>query len=163
MTTFALFQARRSDDPMAVHEQDCVRKGLGLSPDEFAVWNLVDSPPPQEFLDGADAYLIGGSGAFHVFDDHPWLTKAFHLCRDHFIAGQKPFLGLCFGHQLLAAAAGAEVINDPEREEVGTFEVELTTSSNRRPFCRYARALPCSVRSLGSSLCPTTALGPSRL
>ena len=58
MTTFALFQARRSDDPMAVHEQTCIQRGMGLSSEEFVVWNLVDSPPSAEFLDKADAYLI---------------------------------------------------------------------------------------------------------
>lgn len=134
MTTFLLFQARRADDPMATHEQDCVRRGLELADDELAVWNLVESAPPQEILEAADAYLVGGSGAFHVFDDQPWLKRSYDLCRDRFVAGEKPFLGLCFGHQLLAAAAGAEVINDPEREEVGTFEVELTTAGQTDPL-----------------------------
>ena len=149
MKHFVLFQARRPDDPMAVHEQDCVQKGLGLTTHEMTIWNLVNSGPPVQLLDEADAYLIGGSGAFHVFDDHPWLHRTIDLCRHHFAKGEKPFLGLCFGHQLLATAAGGRVVNDPEKEEVGTFEVELTTSGMKDPL--FADMPPRFLAQLGHS------------
>ena len=50
----------------------------------------------------------------------------------------RPFLGVCLGVQLLAAALGARVY-PAERPEVGLLEVELTAGGPRRPAVRRPR------------------------
>ena len=37
-----------------------------------------------------------------------------------------PLFGSCWGHQFIARTLGGEVISDREREEVGSFEVQLS-------------------------------------
>lgn len=121
---------------MAVHEQNCVRRALEIDEQDLVVWNLVSAAPPESLLDETDAHLIGGSGAFHVFDEQPWLERTRTLCRERLMMGSTPFLGLCFGHQLLASSAGCEVITDPATSEVGTFEIELTEAGQSDPLFR---------------------------
>jgi GMP synthase (glutamine-hydrolysing) len=47
-----------------------------------------------------------------------------------------PVLGVCFGHQLLARAAGGRVEKNPRGREIGTIEVELTESGRGHPLLK---------------------------
>ena len=47
-------------------------------------------------------------------------------------------LGVCFGHQLLAKAAGGEVIQNPRGREIGTVSVQLTEAGKRDPLFAWA-------------------------
>lgn len=48
------------------------------------------------------------------------------------IRGERiPFLGVCYGHQLLARAAGAEVNLDPQGLELGNSTISLTDAGRR--------------------------------
>jgi GMP synthase (glutamine-hydrolysing) len=40
----------------------------------------------------------------------------------------------CFGHHFLAQALGGELVTDHQRGEVGTFDIELTTSGRQDPL-----------------------------
>ncbi|NTV01668.1 MAG: glutamine amidotransferase [Chlorobiaceae bacterium] len=68
--------------------------------------------------------VVTGSHAM-VTDELPW-----SLAIERWIAGLLeacvPFLGICYGHQLLGRAAGGEVGYHPLGREVGTVEVDLT-------------------------------------
>jgi GMP synthase (glutamine-hydrolysing) len=80
-----------------------------------------------------DAVLAMGGpmGATHDAD-HPWLAAERSLVRDAVRAG-KPFLGVCLGVQLLAAALGAPVY-PAVRPEVGLLPVELTDEGRNDPL-----------------------------
>jgi GMP synthase-like glutamine amidotransferase len=54
-----------------------------------------------------DAWITTGSRA-SVYDDAPWIRAAEAFVRD-VAESDRPFVGICFGHQLLARALGAEV------------------------------------------------------
>jgi GMP synthase-like glutamine amidotransferase len=67
--------------------------------------------PPS--LDACDAYLTTGS-RFSVYDDIDWIQALKNFVRQAYEAN-KPFAGVCFGHQILAEGLGGKV----ERAEAG--------------------------------------------
>lgn len=77
---------------------------------------------------GRISALIVLGGAMGAHDDvrHPFLTDLKQLIRDLVFAG-KPYLGICLGGQLLAAALGAQVVAS-RWEELGTLHVQLTAA-----------------------------------
>ncbi len=80
-----------------------------------------------------DAVLaMGGPMGAGDEADHPWLADEKRLVREAVEAG-RPFLGICLGVQLLAAALGARVY-DAEPAEVGLLEVELTEAGGVDPL-----------------------------
>ncbi len=80
-----------------------------------------------------DAVLAMG-GPMGAGDDaeHPWLAAEKRLVREAVDAG-RPFLGICLGVQLLAAALDAPV-RALESPEVGLLPVELTPEGRRDPL-----------------------------
>ena len=83
-----------------------------------------------------DAVLAMG-GPMGAYDDaeHPWLAAEKELVREAVEDG-RPFLGVCLGVQLLAAALGAEVRPMPNGAEVGLLPVELTDEGRGAPAVR---------------------------
>jgi len=71
---------------------------------------------------GADAMVITGSAA-HVHQREPWVLRTEAWLRAE-VPKQRPILGLCFGHQLLASALGGEVRTNPAGREMGTVGLE---------------------------------------
>jgi GMP synthase-like glutamine amidotransferase len=83
--------------------------------------------------------LIVMGGAMGANDDarHPFLTDLKNLIRSC-VAARIPYLGICLGGQLLAAALGAKVVSN-RREELGTLKVVLTNDGKSdRLFCGIA-------------------------
>jgi GMP synthase (glutamine-hydrolysing) len=80
-----------------------------------------------------DAVLVMG-GPMGVGDEgeHSWLAAEKRWVGEAVAAG-RPFLGVCLGVQLLAAALGARVYA-AERPEVGLLEVELTAEGREDPL-----------------------------
>lgn len=81
-------------------------------------------PPPLEEFD----LLVVMGGPMGVSDtrEHPWLVEERHFIRGAVEAG-KPVLGICLGAQLIAAALGAEVVPNPEKE-IGWFPIRSTSA-----------------------------------
>jgi GMP synthase (glutamine-hydrolysing) len=80
-----------------------------------------------------DAVLaMGGPMGAGDDPDHPWLADERRLVREAVDDG-RPFLGVCLGVQLLAAALDARVYS-LDRAEVGLLPVELTEKGREHPL-----------------------------
>jgi GMP synthase (glutamine-hydrolysing) len=80
---------------------------------------------------GADGIVVTGSYA-SVTERAPWMLELGESLLE--AAALTPVLGVCFGHQLLAAALGGRVEPNPAGPEVGTREVLLTAAGREDPL-----------------------------
>lgn len=72
----------------------------------FRRYAALDGELPTS-LSECDAWLITGS-KYAAYDPDPWIAELKAFVRSAFDA-QQPMLGICFGHQVMAAALGGEV------------------------------------------------------
>ena len=114
-------------------EVESFRARSGLRADQWATTNALSEPLTLEILDGADAVMIGGAGAYSVTQTYGWtpaLVDVCQACADR----ELPLFGSCWGHQFIARAFGGEVVNDPARSEMGTHDVQLTHVGKADPL-----------------------------
>jgi len=91
----------------------------------------------------AGLIVMGGPMDTWEEDLHPWLVAEKSAIREAVVERQLPYLGVCLGHQLLAAALGGHV-GKAARSEVGVMPVGLTPSGKRHPLLAgFADAFDC--------------------
>jgi GMP synthase (glutamine-hydrolysing) len=143
-----------------------VARGRGHALDEWSTaWETPPPLSPEEY----DAVLVFG-GRMHADQEeqHPWLREEDTLLRGLLEAG-KPIFGVCLGSQLLAKAAGAQVMRARE-PELGWTPVELTPAAAADPIFsglprrfdafeahEYTYDLPAGARELAFSRACTQA------
>lgn len=129
----------------------------------FTVYDVEHGDYPAD-IDAEDAYLITGSRA-SAYDRLDWIDRLKAFVRELY-QRDKPLVGICFGHQLIAEALGGKV----ERAAVGWGVGVHTCRWYRRPDWREAsgdgfrllvshqdqvvRPAPASVVLAGSDFCP---------
>lgn len=128
-----MLQIRDQDEALA-HEDECVRRSTGLADDQLHTYNVVRQKRlTWEDVHGVDALILGGSGDHSATQDYPFSGWMAHLVTDAVSAGT-PVFGICWGHHFLARALGGEVVTDPQREEIGTFDIDLTEEGRQDPL-----------------------------
>ncbi len=85
-------------------------------------------PDPRDFA----GIVMTGSPASLTEPEH-WMEGAVETIREAHGSGT-PLLGVCFGHQLIGAAFGAAVVENPRGWEVATHEVSVHENGHRDPL-----------------------------
>ncbi|MBF0623982.1 MAG: gamma-glutamyl-gamma-aminobutyrate hydrolase family protein [Magnetococcales bacterium] len=118
--------------------------------------------------DECDVYLCSGSSS-SVFDPEPWIPPLLDMTRRIVQAG-RPFLGICFGHQLIAQALGGRVERATGGWGLGVKTLQITEHLPwmtpkrdvvRLHFCHQDQVvrLPPGGRVIGvTGHCPVAAL-----
>jgi len=108
------------------HESGCPPAYVGTWLAEAGAGIEVCRPWAGDELPVATAYdalvVLGGSMGANDDHLHHWIGPVKQLVRDSVAAGT-PVLGICLGHQLVAAALGGTVERDPLGQQVGLYDV----------------------------------------
>lgn len=78
-----------------------------------------------ENLDAYDGYITTGSKA-SVYDDDPWIQELIEFVR-RLDRQRKKLIGICFGHQVIAAAAGSMVEKSDKGWGIGVSKNRVIT------------------------------------
>ena len=73
---------------------------------EFQFYDVCNGVFPEDISE-CDAYICTGSKS-SVYDDEPWITRLKQLVSD-ISKSDKKYIGVCFGHQMMAEALGGKV------------------------------------------------------
>ena len=104
--------------------------------DDGITWHAVELDlggkiPPLEYYDAL--WVMGGPMDVWDIEEFPWLIEEKLAVRRWVRDLNRPFLGVCLGHQLLADSLGGTC--GPQRPpEIGIHDVELTAASLSDPL-----------------------------
>ncbi len=103
--------------------EDMFRR-LFASHDEVEVvgYDVIGGELPAD-TSGCDAWITTGS-RYSVNDEEPWIRDLEQFVRQ-VADSAAPFIGICFGHQLIAKALGGSVVRSDRGWGVGLKEVDV--------------------------------------
>jgi GMP synthase (glutamine-hydrolysing) len=101
-------------------------------------YTVIRAHEGEKMPSGTPQGIIVTGSPLSVSEKAPWMLD---LGGALLLAGERgaQVLGVCFGHQLLAKAAGGEVILNPRGREIGTVTVQLTPAGRRDPLFAWAQ------------------------
>ena len=131
---------------------------------ELVVYDVIGGELPSGPAE-CDAWITTGS-RFSVNDDEPWIRQLEQFVRD-VAKADVPFVGVCFGHQLIAKALGGTVVKSDRGWGVGAKEVKVRDDLGLGPSYTVLTShqdqidsLPAGAEILGwNEHCPVSMLG----
>lgn len=94
---------------------------------DFTIYDLQHGDQPLH-LDECDAYIATGS-KYSVYDPEPWI-QAFAQLVQRIHHAHKPFIGICFGHQMVGHALGGRVDKSPNGWGVGVHRFSIESQAD---------------------------------
>lgn len=101
-------------------------------------YTVVRAHEGEKLPSGTPQGIIVTGSPLSVTENAPWMLELGAALLEQGKRGAQ-VLGVCFGHQLLAKAAGGEVILNPRGREIGTVTVQLTEAGRRDPLFTWAQ------------------------
>lgn len=133
----------RINERMKLREQASIEREAGIYTDIVYIDSLdeqIEWVAPELIMAGYDGVILGGSGDFdfdgnRAEDDVARTTSYILLERmkplfQYIFDNDIPTIGICYGHQLLGAFAGAQVKYDEQQRKTCSHEVKLIVSRN---------------------------------
>jgi GMP synthase (glutamine-hydrolysing) len=117
------------------HMQENPKGFVGSLLDEYHITHEVINVEKEVLPDPTNyTAIIAFGGDQHVYDEHlyPYFAKEKVLLQQ-IIKQNIPFLGICLGGQLLAAALGG-LVKQHTMTELGFFDVQLTEAGKHDPL-----------------------------
>ena len=123
-------------DKSKEHEQECVNRFLkeGQKIQYLSVYNdETNFSNVEELLKGVDKLIVGGSGELSLVrgseeekEEMKHILEKMNPLIEHVKKNDLPFLGICFGFQVLSHFLGVKVEARKDLAEVGFGEIFLT-------------------------------------
>ncbi|WP_343701602.1 gamma-glutamyl-gamma-aminobutyrate hydrolase family protein [Chitinophaga sp.] len=101
----------------------CIEDWAAARGHTLSATRWYNNPAPPAAVEADMLIVMGGPMGVYEEDQYAWLAPEKELIRGAIAAG-KPVLGICLGAQLIAAALGAKVYPNREKE-IGWFPVQF--------------------------------------
>jgi GMP synthase-like glutamine amidotransferase len=115
--------------PIAVGYREMFTSWIGRSLPgiELQFFNIRNGQYPQS-IDDCDVWMTTGSRA-SAYEEQPWIEWLKTFVR-RLRKAEKPFIGICFGHQIMAEALGGNVAKAETGWGVGVHEMKIVQTES---------------------------------
>lgn len=111
--------------------EDWIIRGLGVHRRYCTIYDpRIDKKTPT--ITHYRGVIVSGSHAM-VTERHDWSERT-RLLISSIVRGSIPYLGICYGHQLLAHACGGIIGNNPRGREFGTVDITVLKAASTDPL-----------------------------
>jgi GMP synthase-like glutamine amidotransferase len=109
---------------------------------EWVVYDVFDGRLPAN-ANECEGW-VGTGSRYSVYEDQPWIRAYADLVRDYH-AGAVPFVGICFGHQMIGHALGGLVARSEGGWCVGIqqFAISRTAPWMTPPLAEFGVVMSC--------------------
>ena len=139
----------RSDGAGIAAEHECLRRVLEEKCElvfKNALKDEIHWDDPKHVLTGFNGVILAGSAELYFDGGHDEshegrvvtskIAKKSRLFARYLIEHDVPTLGICFGHQLLGAAVGADIRHSPTEGKTGTTRLRVAVEGENDPLLR---------------------------